>query len=173
MKSVSEFAPTTVLCLHSFRGCRHGRNLYPKHLNVTCLYREWQDLKDKNSASLSDCIGKASAPPSGVKRHSSFSHFPTSGFFQDASVPFCGAFSTALWCGDVDPIYRFALGYGYQGFPFISYGFPNITYKNFASDIAGIKEAFTLKQGFLTRVCIKSLGGLVKHRIPGPPLFLV
>lgn len=52
MKSVSEFAPTTVLCLHSFRGSRHGRNLYPKHLNVTCLYREWQDLKDKNAESL-------------------------------------------------------------------------------------------------------------------------
>lgn len=157
MKSVSEFAPTTVLCLHSFRGCRHGRNLYPKHLNVTCLYREWQDLKDKNAASLRVTALERPARPLVAWRDTQLlsPSFPASGFFQDAPDPFCGAFLISLWCGDVDHIYRSALGRGYQGFRFISYGFPNITYKNFASDNAGIKEVFTLKQGFLNRMCIR------------------
>lgn len=81
--------------------------------------------------------------------------FPCCRVLSRCPKPICGAFSISLWCGDVDPIYRSAVGHGYQGFPFISYGFPNITYKNFASDITGIKAVFNLKQGFLNGVCIR------------------
>lgn len=112
--------------------------------------------RQKRCVSQSDRIGKASAPPSGVKSHTApFPLFPCFRVLSRCPRPILWCFSHIPMMWGCDPIYRSALGRGYQGFRFISYGFPNITYKNFTSDIAGIKAVFTLKQGFLNRMCIR------------------